>query len=266
MDNVIKSVAKALRLLEDLSIANGPMRLRDIAQQADITRSNAFHLLQTLQDLGYVRQCDNSTQYELTLKVFEIGARVISRNSLISIAHPILVDLSEKVPDNILLSVRDGIWSVVVDRIQSRTFVRTFAHLGARAPLHVVSGGKLLLAYAPEDVVAAACANLTRITDRTITDPKKLQGEISLIRKRGYALAIGEVNDVVKGVAVPVHSRHGDVAAALSISGPMDRLGPDKVETYVGLLRAHAAKIETAWFGDYDGVSGPAKVPRPSSA
>lgn len=223
------------------------MRLRDIAENADMTRSNALRMLQTLQELGYVRQSKDSSQYELTLRTFEIGARIVSRDSLVSAAQAVLVSLSEKVPDNILLTVRDGLECVVVDRIQSRTFVRTFAHLGVRTPLHVISGGKILLAYAPEDVIAEASKNLVKMTERTITDPVQLQAELETIRQRKFSLAVGEVNDVVKGVAVAVHGRNGEVAAALSISGPMGQLGPEKIDSYVQLLRTHASRIEADW-------------------
>lgn len=263
---MIKSVAKALHILEIMSRAPGPMRLRDIAEQSDMTRSNAFRMLQSLQELGFVRQLDSSTQYDLTLKAFEIGARVLNRNSLVSIAHPILVELSERVPHNIILSMRDGLFSVVVDRIESRAFVRTFAFVGARAPLHLTSGGKVLLAFAGPEVIAAACANLVRMTERTITDPKRMEEQIATIREQGFATAIGEVNDVVKGIAVPVRSRHGDVVAALSISGPMEQLAPGLIETYFGYLRDHATRIEAAWPDGYRQFSGDERVPRPSSA
>lgn len=248
---MIKSLEKAFRLIESLSRANKPMRLSDIARENGMTRSNAFTMLQTLQDLDYVRQCHDSTLYELTLKMFEIGARPVGRSGLVSVAHPVLMLLSEQAPENVILSVRDGTLGVVVDRIQSKAYVQTFAQLGARAPLHAVSGGKLLLAHAPEHIVDSVSANLKRFTDRTIVDPVALREELARIRTQGYAVTHGEINDYVKGVAYPVRDRFGLVAAALSVSGPMERLGPEKIEHYVDLLQRHAAKIEAAWPDGY---------------
>jgi DNA-binding IclR family transcriptional regulator len=258
-------VEKALRLLEILSQANTPMRLRDVAAAAEITRSNAFRMLQTLRDLDYVRQTVDGAQYELTLKVFEIGARKVALNSLVAVAHPVLQRLSEKVTENVMLSVREGMTSVIVDRIESRSFVRTFAYLGARAPLHAVSGGKLLLAYAPQEVIEAAAQNLTRYTENTITDRESLIEELDAIRARGYATAFHEINDAARGVAAPVRARHGEVAAALSISGAMEDFSPALIETYVGLLEEHAALIERAWRDGGFG-SDASRVPRPSRA
>ncbi len=244
---MIKSVAKALRLLEILSEAEGAMRLRDVAATAGITRSNAFGMLQALRELGYVRQTEDGSQYELTLKVFEIGARKVASNSLIAAAHPILKRLSEQVDENVMISIREGLTSLVVDRIESRAFVRTFAYLGARAPLHAVSGGKVLLAFAPQEVIDEVSRNLTPFTENTITDPARLAEEIATIRARGYATAIHEVNEAARGVAAPIQSRHGEVSAAISISGPMEELSPELIERYAAMLKEHAGLIERAW-------------------
>lgn len=262
---MIKSVEKALRLLEILSGSDRPMRLRDVAEASDLTRSNAFRVLQTLRDLGYVEQVGDGSHYDLTLKVFEIGARKMASNSLVTAAHPVLQRLSERVSENIMLSVREGLTSVVVDRIEGRAFVRTFAYLGARAPLHAVSGGKVLLAWAPQGVVEAMSENLERFTDRTIATPAQLAEEIAHVRVQGYATAFHEINEAARGVAVPVRSRHGDVVAALSISGPMEDLSDAQLTHFVAELKAHAVQIEGAWLGAHQGA-GLSSVPRPSSA
>lgn len=258
---MIKSVDKALRLLEILSQSENPMRLRDIAVASELTRSNAFRMLQTLRDLGYVQQVGDGSQYDLTLKIFAIGARKVASNALVSAAHPVLQRLSERVAENVILSVREGLTSVAVDRIEGRAFVRTFAFLGARAPLHAVSGGKVLLAWAPDEVVDAMAENLTPFTQATISDPDRLRAEIDTIRARGYATTFHEINDVACGVAVPIRSRHGDVVAALSVSGPMEDLDDALIARFVTELNAHAAQIEQAWPG-----AGQVNVPLPSSA
>ncbi|WFE76657.1 IclR family transcriptional regulator [Roseinatronobacter sp. S2] len=262
---MIKSVDKALRLLEILSQSDRPMRLRDIAEASELTRSNAFRMLQTLRDLDYVQQTGDGSHYDLTLKIFEIGARKVASNSLVSVAHPVLQALSERVSENVMLSVREGLTSVVIDRIESRAFVRTFAYLGARAPLHAVSGGKVLLAFAPEEIIADMTQNLVRFTDRTITDPDRLAQEIATIRAQGHATAFHEINEAARGVAVPIRSLHGDVVAALSISGPMEELSDALIVRFVAELHDHTAQIERAWSGVNQGV-GVSSVPRPSSA
>ena len=258
---MIKSVEKAFRVLESLAQADGPMRLSDIARANGITRSNAFHLLQTLQELDYVRQADDSTLYEATFRAFEIGARLLSRNALVAVAHPFLVRLSEQVPENVMLNVRDGLWNVVADRIESRSVVRTLAYLGARAPLQAVSSGKALLAHAPASVIDEVARSLTAFTARSITDPVALRAQLAQIRAQGYAIAIGEVNDDAKGVSSPLRNRHGDVVAALSIAGPMSRLSDETIDRYVRLQHETIRKIEAAWAEGWRGTPLPYQPP-----
>ncbi|MBE9639583.1 IclR family transcriptional regulator [Salipiger mangrovisoli] len=248
---MIKSVEKALRLLEILSEAREPMRLRDVAAATEMTRSNALRMLQTLQDLGYVRQADGSALYEMSLKAFQIGARRISHDGLVTAAHPIVQELADRVEANVLLSVRDGTYCVVVDRIESRAFVRTFAQLGAREPLQAVSAGKVLLAYGSQAVFEMVAANLVPLTPRTIVTREALEAEMEKVRRQGFATTEGELKQDAKGIAVPVRGRLGDVVAALTASGPLAKMSESELAGYVVLLRDHAARIEAAWSGGF---------------
>ncbi|NDW01893.1 IclR family transcriptional regulator [Salipiger sp. PrR002] len=246
---MIKSVEKAFRLLEILSEAREPMRLRDVSAAAEMTRSNALRMLQTLQELGYVRQAEGSSLYEMSLKAFQIGASRVSQDGLVTAAHPIVQELADKVEANVLLSVRDGAHCVVVDRIESRAFVRTFAHLGAREPLQAVSAGKVLLAYSSAAVFEMVAANLAPLTPRTIVTREALEAEMEKVRAQGFATTEGEVKQDAKGIAVPVRGRLGDVVAALTASGPLAQMSDEELHRYVALLRDHAARIEAAWPG-----------------
>lgn len=244
---MIKSVDKALRVLEILSTENAPVRLREIAEASELTRTNAFRILQTLRDLGYVVQNDDGTHYELSYKLFEMGARKVGSNTLVNSAHDILLALSHELPENVMLSVREGLLSVVVDRIESRAFVRSFAYLGARAPVHTVSAGKVLLAHAPEAVIAEAAGKLTRLTEHTITTEAELRTVLQAVRDNGYATAQHESAMHACGLAVPIWSRFGTVLAALSVSSPTLDLSRDGVAAYVPILQDHAARIQRAW-------------------
>lgn len=244
---MIKSVEKAFRLVEILSQADRPMRLRDVAQAAGISQSNAFRMLQTLRALGYTRQTEDGARHELTLKVFEVGARRVHNDNLLTVARPVLKNLAGQVEHNVMLSVRDGLDGVVVDRIESRSPVRAFAYLGARVPLHSYSGGKALLAHAPVEVVDKVCANLWPLAANTITDPDALRADLERTRARGYALALRESNDSNSAVAVIVRQRRGLSHAALSIAGPGEDFTEDLIASYASRLRDCAARIEAEW-------------------
>jgi len=86
---------------------------------------------------------------------------------------------------------------------------------GSRLPLHATGVGKVLLAYAPADVVEAVLADLRPVTPRTITDPGRLRRELEAVRQRRFARTVDEMTVGTTSVAVPVLGRTGAVVAAL---------------------------------------------------
>jgi DNA-binding IclR family transcriptional regulator len=65
---------------------------------------------------------------------------------------------------------------------------------------------------------------LRRYTPNTITDRRKLETELEVIRKRGYAIDAGELEEGVHCIAVPVRDHSAEVTASISVSGPSSRL------------------------------------------
>ncbi|HEY0001280.1 MAG TPA: IclR family transcriptional regulator C-terminal domain-containing protein, partial [Actinoplanes sp.] len=97
--------------------------------------------------------------------------------------------------------------------------VPVVSQIGSRLPMHATGVGKVLLAYAPEDVVATALSRLTRVTAYTITQPARLLDQLRRVRVDGYATTGEEMSLGACSVAVPV--RGGDeVLAALGIVVP----------------------------------------------
>jgi len=250
---VDKTLFKGLRLLETMAEAGRPMRLSDIAQANELTTSNAYRLLQTLKLMGYVRQQPDRPLYEITFKLFEVSTQIGEHQDMMKTARRRLQALSEQFDENVLLSVRDGASSVIVDRIETSRNVRSYTRIGERAPLFAVSPGKLLLAFAPDDIIAQNVASLRAYTARTVATPERLFAELAQIRLQGYSVADREFNEFVRGVAVPVRNRHGEVAAAISISGPLERFDEDTVQTFLAALLATRDRIEAAWFEGYRG-------------
>jgi len=258
---VDKTLYKGLRLLETMAEASRPMRLSDIAQANELTTSNAYRLLQTLKAMGYVRQRADRPLYEITYKLFEVSTQIGQHQDMMKAAHRLLEALSEQFDENVLLSVRDGVSSVIVDRIESAKAVRSFTRIGSRAPLHVISPGKLLLAFAPDEIVAQCMAALKAYTERTVAVPEALAAELARIRRQGYAVADREFNVFVRGVAVPVRNRHGEVAAAVSISGTLERFDEDTIQTFLAALLTTRDRIEAAWFEGYRAPAAQAPTP-----
>jgi DNA-binding IclR family transcriptional regulator len=102
---------------------------------------------------------------------------------------------------------------------------RAHEYVGHRTPLHATSSGKVLLAFADEQVRRKyGQTELQRFTDRTITDHSALAEELEQVRRRGWASSHEEWEDRINAVAVPVRNPAGQVIAAMTATGPEHRL------------------------------------------
>ena len=237
------TLAKGLKMLEAIANSDGPRGVSELGRELGMTRSNAHRLLQTLSALGYVRHDAARGHYEATLRLFELGSAVISRRDIRTISQPLMQELRQRVDENVILSVRDGWEIVVLDRIEGTRTLRTYTPLGSRNPMHSTSAGKLLLAYASDDIVDAVAQRLEKFTARTIVTVPKLHAELARIRIQGYAIAQAEWREDVGGVCAPIRQSDGAVVAALGVSGPIGRFKPAQIKAHLPHLLATTREI-----------------------
>jgi DNA-binding IclR family transcriptional regulator len=70
---------------------------------------------------------------------------------------------------------------------------------------------------------------LQRFTERTITGPSTLRGELEAVTEQGYGITLEELELGLAAVAAPVRAHDGKVIAAISVSGPAYRLNADRM-------------------------------------
>jgi len=120
--------------------------------------------------------------------------------------------------------VREGTEVLYVDRLRGSASVPIVSTVGSRLPMHATGVGKVLLAYAPSEVVRAVLADLPRVTAYTITQPGTLQRQLASVRRDDYATTVEEMSLGACSVGVPVRRARSDgesdVVAALGIVVP----------------------------------------------
>jgi DNA-binding IclR family transcriptional regulator len=124
---------------------------------------------------------------------------------------------------------------------------------GRPIAMHAIASGKVLLASLPErTVLSIARRGLVRYTPRTIIDPRALLEELATIRRRGYAVAIGEWDDRITAAAVPICDARGTVIATVVVWGAATRVTPGTLPALVTAARDAAQQISTklGWSGN----------------
>ena len=237
------SFTKGLRIIEELATSDEPVGLTELAQRCSMVKSNVHKFLQILIAQRYVRQNRERGPYELTLKLWELGTRVMARLSLTAIARDPMRKLCTETGETVSIAVLDGSDVVYIDKVDGTHDVRAHTAVGRRRPSFCVSAGKALLAFRPDDDIERACARLKRYTALTIADPTSLRSQLEEIRRQGYAVNRGEWTSSVRGIAAPIRDGSGNVVAAVGISTPADRLSTAAERTLAPRVLACAKAI-----------------------
>lgn len=219
-----KAFVKGLNLLTALVENEEPCALTSLAEQLGLTKSNTHRLLNTLVEQGFATQNGEKGLYQPTLRLWELGARIVARLDVVSIAREQMPRLAEATGETVHLSMLDGPEVIYLDKIEGTHAVRSYTKVGARAPAWCVATGKMLLAHRSNEEIAALSSCLSRYTPRTLCDIDLLRTELDKARHAGIAFNFGEWREDVVGAAAPILDAKGQVIAAIGISGPSQRL------------------------------------------
>lgn len=239
-----KTLLKGIGLIEALANSDRPRGVTELARELKLNKSNIHRTLATLVASGYVRRDEDRGHYELTIRLWGLGSKVISRLNVKSVALPFMQRLAAKTRETVHLSVLDGLSVVYIDKIDSPEPVRAYSTVGGRSPAYCVATGKALLAFQPSPFLSSIpAAELQPHTDRTITRKHVLLKELERIRHTGYSVNRGEWRLSVRGVAAPLFDFRGCVVAAIGLSGPGERFNENKLREYGPLIRDTGQEI-----------------------
>jgi len=192
-------------LVVDTLARRGPCSLADLQRETDLPRPTAYRLATALERHGVVVR-DAAGRFQLGHRLAAWGA--VAGRGLPDAGRPVLARLGEETGESAQLYVREGDTRVCVAVHERPSGLRDTVPLGAVLPLDRGSGGKVLLAWATDAASFTVSAK-----------------DLASVRKRGYAASVGEREAGVASVSAPVFGSPGAVVAAVSVSGPIDRLG-----------------------------------------
>jgi DNA-binding IclR family transcriptional regulator len=224
--------ARLLAVLAAFEGDRAALTLTDIAAATRLAPATAHRLVGELVDWGALVRTEKG-QYVVGQRLWKLGMRAPVQADLREIASPFLHDIYGATLATVHLAVRDGDQVLYLDRLAGHASVPAVSRIGARLPLHTTGVGKVLLAYAPEEVQDRVLVSLTRATPYTVTQPGTLRGELRRVRRDGFARTVEEMTLGACSVAVPVQRVDGDVIAALGIVVP--DLGRDRAKLVAAL-------------------------------
>lgn len=185
-----------------------PRSLAELVEVTGLSRPTAHRLAVALEVHGLLRR-DGDGRFCLGLRLIGLGHQAAEAVPLWAAARPALAWLHEQTGESVQLFVRDGDERVCVESIESARELRTIVPVGARLPLEVGSAGKVL---------------------------GGAQGD--------WVQSVGEREDGVASVSAPVRDALGRVVAAVSVSGPIQRLSSRPGAKYGHAVVEAARRVE----------------------
>jgi IclR family transcriptional regulator, acetate operon repressor len=218
-----QAIDRAAELLVRVVESTRPVGVGELADSSGLPKSTTSRLVGALERRGLVQRAgDRRVSPGPVLLRF---AHRDTGDSLVELATPALKALAQLSGETINLGVPTPLGVEHLAQEDSRHFVGGTNWVGRRVPYETTANGKVLKAYASK--------------------------ERSEITRRGYAIAVDELEQGLAALAAPIFGPDGSAVAALSISGPTIRLTRERIaELAPGLLEQ--AGLVSARLGNHD--------------
>jgi DNA-binding IclR family transcriptional regulator len=240
----INSIVKAFKLLELLATKN-EFQLAEVCQLLKLPKTTIHRMLLTLESLGYVQQNPKNLGYMASIKLFELGGKVIQNLDLIQIAKPLMIELYEKTGETVNLGVLENCDVVCIDKVDSKRYLRIDQPIGTRAKAYHAAMGKAILAYLPEEERKQLLSEsaISSATPKSLKTTSAIEKDLQGVRERGYSIDDEEYSMGVRCVGAPIFDHNSKVLAGLSIAGPALRITEKDIGSLAKLVTWTATSI-----------------------
>ncbi len=242
----VQSVERTFAIIEALSKTEKGAMLGELSSATDLNKSTVHRLLNSLILMGYVSKTSENSRYFLTMKMFEVGSRIIRETNHLENSKPYLIKLSSETGEAVHMVVQDGKDIVYIFKVDSgNNSVRMSSRVGMRSPMYCTAVGKAILAHLSDDEVDKIWneSKVVSRTKNTITALDELKRQLEMIRENGYAVDDEENESGVMCVGASIIDYADKVVGAFSVSVPMIRMDTNRLKSISALVLKTRSEI-----------------------
>lgn len=244
-------------LLKRFNEQHPSWRLSSLAREEGLPKPTAHRLLAALEKSGMLaRDLFRPDVYCLGPAALALGARAQRGSDLAAASRAELEILAASCGETVTLEVAGWPDMLIVDEVLGPRLVGARPSIGTRWPAHATSTGKAILSTMGKDAVLKALGRRLRgATPRTCTDHDALARDLHETLKRGWAVAMDELEIGYSAVGAVVRSGTGRVLGAISAGGPTERFNhPKRLASFGAQVKRTAALISErlGWAGMTD--------------
>lgn len=245
---LVQSVAHVLQLFEVYRTTDyrEEFGVTELSKQLGLHKNNVFRLLATLESRGYIEQNKATENYRLGIEIFDLGQKYLNKLGLLKLARPFMEKVVSEINESVYIGILKEGSVVYLDIVEAMQTIKIVSRVGKDVPAYCTAIGKIQLAYASEEELNKIYmgARLKKYTDKTITSLPELKKHLKIVAENDYAIDDEEFEESVRNVGVPVKNYEGVSIAAISATGPVCRMTPEKIDNEVlPTLKKYAREI-----------------------
>jgi DNA-binding IclR family transcriptional regulator len=243
----VPNLERALVILEYLVHHPRGFTLSELSKALDYPKNSVFRIMNTLLSFGYVNRDEGTLEFTLSRKLFAMAYGSIYENNLMENSLDIMRELRDEVGETVVISVMDNGEGLVLEQVQGTHPFRFVCDPGVRQVIHTSASCKAIMAYMDDKERERKLKGMKfkGYTETTITSREKFIEELERAREKGYAVDRGEHLDGVHCVASAILDQHGRSIAAITVTGPANRLPEDQFDRLGSIISEHTARIST---------------------
>ncbi len=241
----IPILAKGMELIELIAQSSKGLTIQEIVNTLGHSKTSVYRIICSLEEMGYVLKDQQSGSFSLTRKMFKIGLSTLGMTTIIEHSYEPMRRLRDKLRETVVLGTLMGTKIVILEQVIGSHHFSFILKPGMGVCLHASAPGKAFLANISDlerDEILSKI-ELTKFTDKTITNVPDFLVELNQVRLCGYGLDRGEELSGVRCIGAPVFNLAGKIAASIWISGPAERMMDDSLEEFSREVVACANEI-----------------------
>jgi DNA-binding IclR family transcriptional regulator len=241
------AVERALVLLRYIVDRPEGLSIREVSREYGYSPATVQKLVSALNNQDFIIQDEATERYHLGPEAVRLGLTALERLEVRQVARPFLEALSNESEETVFLAIARGDHVIYIDKVVSDRLIRMDAPLGVDRPYNCTSVGKVLLSEMPTDKVIALASEGAFVsrTENSIVDIDDLQTEVEKVHQRGWVLDSEEYALGACCIGAPVYNHEGQIIAALTVSGPAERI-KGNLDILVEKVKSNAQAVSEA--------------------
>lgn len=244
-ENSLKTVERALDVLECFITETEELSFTDLRESTGISKAAMFRILQTLEKREYICKVESNGKYRLGTSSLIIGYAAKNHSTIVQRTKKALIDLHDKFDQNTNIYLLSQNRRMCVNQRLSSIINKTSIKVGGLYPLHWGAAGHAILAYIDYNELLKIYEFLENKSPGYIKR-HNLNDKLNEIRNTGVSVQLGNKLDDIVCTAAPFFGKDGKILGCVSVSG-MKYLYPEDVDTVVKIVKFYAEDISAQY-------------------